>query len=387
MVSPLYRLGDEGPAVAEIRARLAVLGLLPGGVDELRASSFDRAVFDEAVDAAVRGFQQQRGASVDGIVGPQTWRLLDEARRRLGDRVLWYAPSHLLSGDDVLTLQQRLEGLGFDTGRTDGIFGQQTERALREFQRNVGILADGTCGPATFKALARLTRTVVGGVPSALREAEAIRRSGPRLAGKVVVLDPGHGGSDRGNAAHGLVEADLALDLASRIEGRLTATGVAAYLTRGRLGDQEAPPDDSARADTANSLGADLLVSLHVDTCPSATATGVAAYYYGHRAHGTRSMIGARFADLLQRELSARTDLQDCGSHEKTWDLLRRTRMPAVRLELGYLSNPADAARLAEPGFRDVVAEAVVAAVQRLYLPPDEDAPTGSIRLPDLVGG
>ena len=45
--------------------------------------------------------------------------------------------------------------------------------------------------------------------------------------------------------------------------------------------------------------------------------------------------------------------------------------MPAVRLELGYLTNPGDAARLADPAFRDVVAEAIVAAVQRLYLPPD----------------
>jgi len=97
--------------------------------------------------------------------------------------------------------------------------------------------------------------------------------------------------------------------------------------------------------------------------------------------------MGARFADLLQRELTTRTDLLDCGTHEKTWDLLRRTRMPAVRLELGYLSHPGDAARIADPGFRDVVAEAIVAAVQRLYLPPEEDAPTGSILLPDLVGG
>jgi len=387
MASPLYRLGDSGPAVAEIRARLAVLGLLPGGVDELRASSFDNARFDASVDAAVRGFQQQRGASVDGIVGPQTWRLLDDARWRLGDRVLWYAPSHLLSGDDVHELQQRLLGLGFDTGRPDGIFGRETEVALREFQRNVGILPDGTCGPATFKALARLTRTVVGGAPSALREAEAIRRSGPTLAGKVVVLDPGHGGSDGGNVARGLLEAEVAQDLAARIEGRLTATGVAAYLTRGRLSEHETAPDEAARAATANSLGADLLISLHVDSCPSAAANGAATYYYGHRAHGTRSTVGARFADLLQRELTARTDLLDCGTHEKTWDLLRRTRMPAVRLEVGYLSHPGDAARLADSGFRDVVADAVVAAVQRLYLPPEEDAPTGTIRLPDLVGG
>jgi N-acetylmuramoyl-L-alanine amidase len=387
MASPLYRLGDTGPAVAEIRARLAVLGLLPGGVDELRSTSFDTAVFDEAVDAAVRGFQQQRGANVDGIVGPQTFRLLDDARWRLGGRVLWFQPSHLLSGDDVVELQQRLLGLGFDTGRADGIFGSETEVALRDFQRNVGILPDGTCGPATFKALAQLTRTVAGGTPSALREAEAIRRSGPTLAGKVVVLDPGHGGADPGNTEAGLVEADLAHDLAARVEGRLTATGVSAYLTRGRLGPDEAAPDEAARAATANSLGADLLLSLHMDTCLSPAANGAATYFYGHRALGTRSAMGARFADLLQRELTARTGLLDCGTHEKTWDLLRRTRMPAVRLELGYLSHPGDRGRLAEPGFRDVVAEAVVAAVQRLYLPPEEDAPTGTIRLPDLVGG
>ena len=384
---PLYRLGDCGPAVAEIRARLAVLGLLPGGVDELRRTSFDTAIFDDAVDAAVRGFQQQRGASVDGIVGPQTWRLLDDARWRLGDRVLWFAPSHLLSGDDVVELQQRLLGLGFDAGRADGIFGRETGAALREFQRNVGVLADGTCGPATFKALARLTRTVVGGAPSALREAEAIRSSGPTLAGKVVVLDPGHGGADTGNTSGGLVEALLAHDLAARVEGRLSATGVTAYLTRSRLGPNQTPPEEDARAATANSLGADLLLSLHMDTCVSAAANGAATYFYGHRAHGTRSAMGARFADLLQRELTTRTDLLDCGTHEKTWDLLRRTRMPAVRLELGYLSHAGDAIRLADPGFRDVVAEAIVAAVQRLYLPPEEDTPTGSIRLPDLVGG
>jgi len=146
MTDPLYRLGDTGPAVAEIRARLAVLGLLPGGVDELRSDAFATAEFDDQVDAAVRGFQQQRGASVDGIVGPQTWRLLDDARWRLGDRVLWFAPSHLLSGDDVAALQQRLLDLGFDAGRADGIFGRETELALREFQRGVGLPADGTCG-------------------------------------------------------------------------------------------------------------------------------------------------------------------------------------------------------------------------------------------------
>jgi N-acetylmuramoyl-L-alanine amidase len=95
-------------------------------------------------------------------------------------------------------------------------------------------------------------------------------------------------------------------------------------------------------------------------------------------------VVGERFADLVQREVCARTDLVDLRTHPKTWDLLRRTRMPAVRIELGYLTNPSDAARLSDPAFRDVLAEAIVAAVQRLYLPPDEDADTGVLRIPGL---
>ena len=59
--------------------------------------------------------------------------------------------------------------------------------------------------------------------------------------------------------------------------------------------------------------------------------------------------------------------------------------MPAVRLELGHLPSPRVAARLADPGFRDRVAEALVVAVQRLYLPDEDDAPTGALRLPDLA--
>ena len=94
--------------------------------------------------------------------------------------------------------------------------------------------------------------------------------------------------------------------------------------------------------------------------------------------------MGARFADLVLREISARTDLRDCRTHAKSWDLLRRTRMPAVRIELGYLTNSGEAARLSDPAFRDTLAEAVVAAVQRLYLPPDEDADTGVLRIPEL---
>ena len=367
--------------MAEIRGRLAHLGLLETSSD---VSASD--VFDDALDGAVRHFQQQRGANVDGAVGPQTWRLLDEARWGLGDRVLQHTVGHPLIGDDVAALQQRLLDMGFDAGRADGIFGRQTDRALRDFQRNVGLVDDGTCGPKTFKALDRLSRTVTGGAPQALREAESIRRSGPTLVGKIIVIDPGHGGSDPGQVGGGLTEAVVAADLAARIEGRLGALGATAYLTRGRLPADRPGPDEAVRAAFANTARADLVISLHCDGSSDPAASGVATYYYGVAGGGAHSAIGEEFAGLVQREVVARTDLLDCRTHGKTWDLLRRTRMPAVRLELGYLTHAGDAARLADAAFRDTVAEAVTVAVQRLYLPPDDDHPTGVLRLPELVG-
>jgi len=371
-------LGDAGPAVAEIQAKLARLGLLahPGEQSVLDLTSR----FDEACDRAVREFQQDRGLSVDGIVGPATYRALDEARWRFGDRILAFSVTHPLVGDDVAALQRRLLELGFDAGRVDGVLGADTERAVREFQRNVGLRADGTCGPSTFKAIDRLARTVVGGRSHELRESEQLRASGPRLPGKVVVIDPGHGGDDHGHVGHGLRESVLVHDLATRVEGRLAATGVSAYLTRGADGYL----DDVERAGFANSTNADVVVSLHIDGSDSARANGVAAYFFG-TSGDARSAAGERFAGLVQREIVARTDLLDGRTHPKTWDLLRYTRMPAVQLELGYLTHPGDAARLASAEFRDVVAEAIVVSIQRLYLPDELDLPTGVLRLSQLM--
>ena len=369
MPHPPFRLGDHGPAVAQVRDHLARLGLLTGEPRERLDEAALDATFDGIVDQAVRAFQQQRGLLADGVVGPETWRRLDDARWRLGDRVLRLVTRRMVSGDDVVALQSRLLELGFDPGRVDGVFGPDTDRALREFQRNTGSPVDGLCGPVTFKDLGRLARTVTGGEPHALREAERLNRSGPGLAGKVVVIDPGHGGDDPGVQAHGLTEASVVADLAARIEGRLAAVGVTTVLTHGRLPDDAPTPTEADRAGLANDVDADLVLSLHTDGSSSAHAQGVATFFYGAGRHGVHSVVGEAFADLLQAEVVARTDLLDGRADAKTWELLRGTRMPAVRLELGYLTHAGDAARLADPAFRDAVAEAVLVALQHLYVP------------------
>jgi N-acetylmuramoyl-L-alanine amidase len=333
------------------------------------------------VDEAVRSFQQSRGLTVDGIVGPGTARALDEASRRLGDRLLYHSVSHPFAGDDVLELQQRLADMGFDVGRVDGIFGSRTEDALREFQRNRGLSADGACGPVTLRELTRLQRTVVGGRPYELREAEQLRGRGPSLAGKTVIIDPGHGGDEPGWFVDALTERDLMYDLARQLEGRLLAVGVNAFLTH----HPRENPSDEERAARANDTSADLLVSLHTEGAGSPRAQGVATYYFG--TGRTSSVVGERFAELVHREIVARTDLVDCRTHSKSWEMLRRTRMPAVRLDLGYLTNPHDARALASHDFRATAAEGILAAVQRIFLPPDLDPPTGQWRLPEALRG
>jgi N-acetylmuramoyl-L-alanine amidase len=367
----LFRRGDRGPAVAEIRSRLATLDLVdPDPGNDL---------FDEDLDRAVRAFQQQRGLSVDGIVGVNTYRTLEEARWRLGDRLLTFVAGNILAGDDVHALQQRLLDLGFKVGKIDGRFGHQTEQAVRDFQRNVGVPADGTCGPATLKALSRLAPMVRGGRPNAMRSEERIRRAGPQLTGKVVVIDPCVVQID--DPALRLRADAITVDLARRIEGRLVATGVQAFLTNTGGAD---PRTEVERAEFANRTEAHLCISLQVDASETSDAAGVSTYFYGSDAHGVTSSVGERFAGLVQREIVARTDLSDLRSHAKTWDMLRRTRMPAVRIDVGYLTNPGDAARLSDPTFRDVVAEAVVVAVQRVYLDPESDAKTGVLRFSEL---
>jgi N-acetylmuramoyl-L-alanine amidase len=320
----------------------------------------------------IRSFQQERGLHVTGELNDQTQRALEEARWKLGDRSLYLQQSPYMRGDDVAALQARLTEMGFHCGRVDGIFGAMTEAAVKEFQKSVGVVVDGKCGPATIIGLLRLTKIVSGGAPAALRESALQKNRGPALANKVIVIDPGSADYER----------EIVYDIAQRLEGRLLALGASVFLTRGTQNN----PAEAERIAFTNTSGADLLISLHIDSHTNPEAHGVATFFYGNDQHGVHSIVGERFASLVQRELCARTDFLNCRAHAKTWDSLRLTSAPAVRVDLGYISNEGDAARLARAEFRDTVAESFIIAIQRLYLSVEDDAKTGTLRISDLRG-
>lgn len=366
----IVRRGDAGPAAAEVRATLVELGLLTV------ADTSPNAEFDLACERATRAFQQARGLLSDGVVGQETWRALLAARYRFGDRILGFTPVAPMVGDDVHQLQERLLEFGYNVGRPDGVLGPATDNAIRQFQRECGIPADGIVGPDTMRALRRLGRKIVGGRPQLLRESAVFGGAGHRIRGKRLVIDPAHGG-DTAGARHGdITEADLCYDIALRLQGRVSAIGGLADLTRGPSNN----PEPAQRAAFANEIGADVFISIHIDQHINPGANGVATFHFG-TSNGATSTLGERLAGLVQREIVARTGFADCRTHPKTWRLLTATQMPAVQLELGYLTSAADRSRLAEASFRDTVAEALLVAVQRIFLPSDADVATGTLNL------
>lgn len=142
------RQGTRGAAVEDIQRRLLLLGY------DLGPTGIDGVFFGRTADA-VRAFQESHSLSEDGIVGDETWSALVDATFTFGDRTLYLRLPHF-HGRDVGVLQQALNVLGFACGRTDGIFGAFTERAVREFQRNAGLPDDGIVGTDTVRTLSNL---------------------------------------------------------------------------------------------------------------------------------------------------------------------------------------------------------------------------------------
>lgn len=261
-------------------------------------------MFGPATEVAVRSFQERRGLLVDGICGRQTWSSLVEAGYRLGDRLL-YLRTPYLRGDDVADLQRRLGALGFDAGRVDGIFGPDSDRALRSFQRNAGLTVDGICGPTTTLSLNRLRSKGPELDAAAVRESVRWASGRPNLAGTKIAL------GEYGGLGGVLRELQLAL----RNEG-----AIATLLSH---------PDASILAGQVNATHADVFVGVAL----SAAGRACRAAYWG--AHGTVSPAGRRLAGLLLDELSLRGAGTDGPPAPMNTSILRETRMTAVSLELG----------------------------------------------------
>jgi N-acetylmuramoyl-L-alanine amidase len=246
----------------------------------------------------------------------------------------------MLRGDDVAELQRRLNALGFDAGREDGIFGQATDGALRDFQRNAGLSVDGICGPATDATMHRLGHFAVGSV-AGLRERESLRSARGRLAGRRVYL---------------AVEPGLEV-LAEVVSHGLTDAGVELLI-------HAVDSDDAAMAAEANRYGADVFVGLRFGDSP-----GFACDFFTGRV--TRSEAGFRLASFILSEMAATFGVPAPCPRGRAHAALRETRMPAVVCQPAE-AGAADAVAKLVAHVGDVGA-AIVAGIRRAIEEPFTD--------------
>jgi N-acetylmuramoyl-L-alanine amidase len=214
---------------------------------------------------------------------------------------------------------------------------------------------------------------------------------------EVIVLDPGHGGGDTGAVGPaGTQEKDVTLRLARLLaDGLRRRLPVRVELTR----DEDAELPLATRSALANQLKADLFLSLHLNSAHGASAHGTETYFLSleasderaaqaavdaNRAAGGRAdpftdlqlilwdMAQSRhlnasqyLANLIQEELNQALELRDRGVKQAPFSVLMGTAMPAVLVELGFLSNPEEEQRLLDPEYQHQLTEALVRAITR----------------------
>jgi len=178
----------------------------------------------------------------------------------------------------------------------------------------------------------------------------------PRWQLGPICIDPGHGGRDSGTVGgDGTLEKTIALDIAARVARGLEANGAVVVMTR----DTDRFVALEKRVQVCNAARAGLFVSIHANGFYSPDAHGFELYYLGDDS----APEAGRAAEQIRRALAERVEARDRGVRRADFTVLSRTTCPAVLVEVGYLSNPAECARLLDEAYRQQLADAIVAGI------------------------
>lgn len=175
----------------------------------------------------------------------------------------------------------------------------------------------------------------------------------PDLHGKTIVVDAGHGGRDPGAIRNGVTEKIVTLGIASRLASSLSARGARVVMTRR----DDSYPSLAARAALADREDAHLLVSIHADSAENPSARGPAVWI-ARQALGASERVARSVISSMERE-----GLAPRGIRRADFQVLVRHARPSILVECGFLTNAADAAKLADPGYQRKLALAIADGV------------------------
>ncbi len=179
-----------------------------------------------------------------------------------------------------------------------------------------------------------------------------------------IVIDAGHGGKDQGaKSPHvkDMIEKDLTLSTAKLLDRYLTQLGYETIMIR--TGDVFIPLD--ARAEFANANTPDLFVSVHYNSAPNKSAHGIEVYYY--KEENERSESGKALAKVVLDNVLSSTHAKSRGIKHGNFAVIRETRMPAILIEAGFLTNREESKLIEDPYYRNRLARGLAQGI-REYL-------------------
>ncbi len=170
-----------------------------------------------------------------------------------------------------------------------------------------------------------------------------------------VVIDAGHGGIEPGAVYNGVNEKDLNLEIALKLNELLKSEGITTYMTR--TGDYYVSLKD--RYNYANSLNADLFISVHNNVSPNSWVSGTETLYFP-TSNTSGNMNGEKLAYIIQNELTDSLGSKDLGTIPRSkLAVLRHTQMPAVIAEIGYMTSSSELKRLKSTSYQEKIAESL----------------------------
>lgn len=169
------------------------------------------------------------------------------------------------------------------------------------------------------------------------------------LTGRLILIDPGHGGKDGGAAGNSLVEKDINLDISLRLRSLLEAQGAVVVMTRS----SDIKLELTERSVLANLLLPDVVVCIHSNSVISPVPNGTEVYYFNNEE------LSKELASSVQKSLVDRIKLASRGLFRKDYHMVKEPQSPSVLVEVGFLSNKQDAAQLADSLFRAKAAEGI----------------------------
>lgn len=167
------------------------------------------------------------------------------------------------------------------------------------------------------------------------------------LLSKTVIIDPGHGGKDKGAYWYGISEKTLTLDVAKKVEALLRSKGIKVLMTR--KSDQYVSIQD--RASIANNHSDAIFVSIHFNAHTNSSVKGIETFYLSSK--------GKKLASSIQSRLARRINTRNRGSKKYHYAVLRKTRGVAALVECGFISNRWEGNRCASNWYKEILAQEI----------------------------